>query len=119
MRRWTWLVALLYGLHIIGTGLWRGIEARAYKPNALWFCLVMGLTCIAGAYLLRLGRRRAGLVTTGVVFCFVFGFYAYCFVAKPEDDATVRVGLILLSSIASLALLHLPEPPPADPATPD
>ena len=55
--------------------------------------------------------RRTLTGTLTVVLIFVFGFYFYSFIAKPEGDATVRVGLILVSSLATAALAFLPEPP--------
>ena len=59
-----YLLTIIYGLITIWTGLWRGIEAQAYKPNALWFCLVMGLVAIAGGFLYRLKKERAAMITT-------------------------------------------------------
>jgi hypothetical protein len=52
-----WLFMFLYGLHIVWTGFQSGIEEKAYKPNALWFCLVMGLIAISAAFLFRAGRN--------------------------------------------------------------
>ena len=106
-----WLPTFLFGLLTIWTGLWRGIEAQAYKPNALWFCLVMGLTSIAGSFLLRAGRRRAGTITALVPAAIVLAVYFREFTLAPEENATFRVGIVLLASIAQIALLLLPSPP--------
>jgi len=103
-----WLLAILYGLFVIWTGLLRGIEAQAYKPNSLWFCLAMGLLCIAAGYLFRLNRNAAATMTSLVAVAFVLSFYLYCFICKPEGDATVRVGLVIVASIGFLAMLFLP-----------
>ena len=103
-----WLLAILYGLFVIWTGLLRGIEAKAYKPNSLWFCLVMGLLCIAAGYLFRLNKTAAATITSLVAAAFVLSFYLYCFICKPEGDATVRVGLAIVASIGFLAMLFLP-----------
>lgn len=105
-----WLFMFLYGLHLIWTGFQRGIEAQAYKPNALWFCLVMGLIAVAASFLFRAGRSVLAKRVSGFVVLLVFGFYLYCFVKAPEEDATVRVGLIMLSSIAAGALVFMPAP---------
>ena len=42
----------------------RMLEAQAYKPNALWFCLAMGLVAIAGGFLYRMQKERAAMITT-------------------------------------------------------
>ena len=106
-----WLYSILYGLFVIWTGLLRGIEAKAYKPNSLWFCLVMGLMAISAGYLFRSEKvsvaKCLSLVSGGVV----LAFYLYCFINKPEGDATVRVGLVIVASIAFLALVFLPKGP--------
>ena len=103
-----WIAALLYGLHIVWTGLQAGINAKAYKPNALWFCLVMGLAAIAAAYLFRAGRIRVAKGLSFFVTGLVFGFYLYCFIKHPAEDANLRVGLAILSSLAAGALIFLP-----------
>ena len=100
--------AIFYGLFTIWTGLLRGIEAHAYKPNALWFCLVMGSLAIAAGYLFRLGRNLAGLALGLFATLVVLGFYLYSFITAPAEDATVRVGLIIVASIGHLAVLTLP-----------
>ena len=106
-----WLFTILYGLLTIWTGLWRGIEARAYKPNSLWFCLVMGTVAIAAGFLFRLGKDLAGKIAALVAVAFVLGFYFHSFIAQPEKDATFRVGVIILASIAELVVLFLPAAP--------
>jgi hypothetical protein len=93
-----WIVALLYGLHIVWTGLQAGINAKAYKPNALWFCLVMGLASIAAAYLFRAGRSTVAKGLSFFVTALVFGFYLYCFIKHPAEDANLRVGLAILGA---------------------
>ena len=103
-----WLFTILYGLLTVWTGLWRGIEAQAYKPNALWFGLVMGAVAIAAGFLFRLGRDLPGAITALVAVAFVLGFYFHCFVSQPEKDATFRVGIIIVASIAELVVLLLP-----------
>ena len=101
-------VAILFGLFVIWTGLLRSIEAQAFKPNAFWFCLTMGLIAIAGGYLLRLENSRIGIVIAAVAGVIVFVFYINCLIKQPEKDATIRVGLAILASIAELVFLFLP-----------
>lgn len=103
-----WLFMFLYGLHIVWTGFQKGIEEKAYKPNALWFCLVMGLAAVAASFLFRAGRTSLAKRLSAFVVLLVFGFYLYCFVKAPAEDGTLRVGLIMLSSIAAGALVFMP-----------
>ncbi len=103
-----WLFTILYGLLTIWTGLWRGIEAQAYKPDALWFCLVMGVVAIAAGFLYRMEKRLAGTITVLVSVACVLGFYFYSFIAQPEKHATFRDGLIILASIGELVVVFLP-----------
>ncbi len=103
-----WLFSILYGLLVIWTGLQRGIEAKAFKPNALFFCLVMGVAAIAAGFLFRFEKRLAAWITALVATLIVLGFYFTCFVSQPEKDATYRVGIIILASIGHLVGLFLP-----------
>jgi hypothetical protein len=102
------ILTILYGLYIIWTGLWRNIEASAYKPNALWFCLVLGLVAIIAGFLYRMERERTAAITAFTVTTIVFSFYFREFITKPEDEANFRVGLIMLSSIAQLVVIFMP-----------
>ena len=108
------ILTILFGLHIIWTGLLRNIVAAAYKPAALWFCLVMGLIAIAAGFLFRKGFDRAASVTAlfaaGVVLCFYFSE----FINEPETEANYRVGLIILSSIAEFVVVLLPKKQTSD-----
>ena len=103
-----WLLAIIYGLFVIWTGLLRGIEAGQYKPNSLWFCLVMGLACISGGYLFRLQKKAMAMGVVLFASGAVLLFYLFCFISKPESDATVRVGLVIVASIGHIALICLP-----------
>ena len=106
--KWKCLLAMGYGLLTVWTGVLRSVEAKAFKPNAFFFCLVMGLAAVAGGYLLRLGWRWTG--TLAVLFSagVVLAFYLSCFIGAPEKDATLRVGIIITGSIGTLVFLFLP-----------
>lgn len=105
-----WLLTIFFGLHLVWTGLQASIDAGQYKPNALWFCLVTGLLVMGGAFLLRTGKLTAGRWVAGPVVALVFGFYLFCFITAPED-ANLRVGLIILASLAEAVVLFLPAAP--------
>jgi peptidoglycan/LPS O-acetylase OafA/YrhL len=102
------LFTLLFGLHLIWTGLWRSIQAAAYKPNSLWFCLIIGLVAIVAGFLYRKRLERAASITAFCAAAIIFTFYFREFITQPEKDATFRVGLIILSSIAQLVVIFLP-----------
>ena len=106
-----WLFTLLYGLHIVWTGLQANIQAKAYKADALWFCLVMGAAAIGASILYRAGRNSAAWKLAGFVVAVVFGFYLFCLIKHPEEDATLRVGLIIISSVAQAGVILMPTPP--------
>jgi len=102
------LFTLLFGLHLIWTGLWRSIQAAVYKPNSLWFCLIIGLVAIVAGFLYRKRLERAASITAFCAAAIIFTFYFREFITQPEKDATFRVGLIILSSIAQLVVIFLP-----------
>ena len=103
-----WLAAFLYGLLIIRTGLLRGIEAKLYKPNSLWFCAVMGIIAIVAAAMYRLERRKLAATLLLVSASIVLAFYLQCFITKPQGDATIRVGRAMLGSVAMIAIVLMP-----------
>ncbi len=101
-------VAILFGLFVIWTGLLRSIEAQAFKPNAFWFCLAMGLMAIAGGYFIRIEKSKIGIAVAALAGVIVLVFYVNCLLKQPEKDATYRVGLAILAAIAELTFLLLP-----------
>ena len=103
------IFTILFGFHVIWTGLWRNIQAAAYKPNALWFCLIIGLVAIVAGFLYRKGLERTASITAFCVAAIVFGFYFKEFITKAEQEANFRVGAIILSSIAQLVVVFLPQ----------
>ena len=102
------LCCILYGIHVIWTGLWRNIEAASYKPNALWFCMTTGVIAIVAGFYYRKDRERLASIIAFCVTSVVFGFYLYEFVSSAETEATFRVGLVILSSIAQFVIIFLP-----------
>lgn len=108
---WRWLLTILYGLLLIWTGLWRSILAQEFKPNAFYFCLVTGLIAIAAGYAYRLGKRWIGASLALLAVGPVLSFYTYCFITDPASDATYRVALAILASIAQLCVITLPRAP--------
>jgi hypothetical protein len=102
------ILTILFGLHVIWTGLWRNIQAAAYKPNALWFCLAIGLMAIVAGFLYRKGQERSASVTAFIAVTIVLSFYFKEFISQPEQEANFRVGLIILSSIAQFVVIFMP-----------
>ena len=100
--------SILFGLFVIWTGLLRSIEAQAFKPNAFWFCLSMGLIAIAAGFLFRIGKSKIATVVALFAGIVVLAFYLNCLIKQPEKDATVRVGLAILAAIAELVFVLLP-----------
>ena len=108
---WRWLLTIGYGLLVIWTGLLRSIQANQFKPNAFWFCLVTGLIAIAAGFLYRTEKRWFGAVAALLAVAPVLSFYTYCFITDPESDATYRVGIVIVASIAQLCVIMLPRRP--------
>ncbi|MEK6236211.1 MAG: hypothetical protein N2C14_16010 [Planctomycetales bacterium] len=102
-----WLLTILYGLLVIGTGLMRSVDAGTFKPNAFGFCMVMGLTAIAAGYLLRVGKWKVGVGVAFLATASVLAFYLNCFITQ-DSDATLRVASAILASIAELCVITLP-----------
>lgn len=102
-------LTVLFGLFVIWTGLLRSIEAQAFKPNAFWFCLTMGLVAISAGFFYRLDRTKLGAIVGVLAGAIVLAFYLYCFIKQPEKDANYRVALVIVASLAQMAFLGLPE----------
>jgi uncharacterized membrane protein HdeD (DUF308 family) len=102
-------LTILFGLFVIWTGLLRCIEAQAFKPNAFWFCLTMGLVAIAAGFVFRIGKTKAATILALIAGVVVLGFYLNCLIKQPEKDATYRVGLAIVASFAQIAFVLLPD----------
>ncbi len=105
---WRWLLTILYGLFVIWTGLLRSIQAQEFKPNSFWFCLVAGSIAIAAGFFYKANAKWIGTTVALVAVAPVLGFYLNCFITQPEKDATQRVGLVIVASIAQLCVITLP-----------
>ena len=102
-------VTILFGLFVIWTGLLRCIEAQAFKPNAFWFCLTMGLIAIAAGYAYRIGQTKIATVVAVFAGVFVLAFYVYCLITQPEKDATYRVAMVIVAALAQISFILLPQ----------
>ena len=101
-------ITIIFGLLVVWTGLLRSVEAQAFKPNAFYFCLSMGIIAIAAGFFYRLGRPAIPTCIAVAAGAIVLGFYVYCFIEQPEKDANVRVALVIVAALAQLSLVLLP-----------
>lgn len=101
-------VTIVFGLFVVWTGLLRSVEAQAFKPNAFYFCLAMGILAIAAGFLYRLNFRASATCVAVLAGATVLGFYVYCFIKQPGIDANVRVALVIVAAMAQLSLVLLP-----------
>ena len=102
---WRFILTILYGLFMIWTGLLRSIEAQAFKPNAFYFCFAVGILSVIGGFLLRADKRWPAIVLTSIATGTALVFYLNCFIGQPEKDATIRVGLAIIASLAELCVI--------------
>lgn len=102
---WRFILTVLYGLFMFWTGLLRSIEAQAFKPNAFYFCLVVGLLSIVGGFLFRFEKRWAAITLTTIAAVTALAFYLNCFIVQPEKDASVRVALAIVASVGELCVV--------------
>ena len=101
---WRFILTILYSLFIFWTGLLRSIEAQAFKPNAFYFCLTVGLLAIIGGFLFRSRMQWAAVTISSIAAGIALAFYLYCFVTQPEKDASVRVALAIIASAGQLCV---------------
>ena len=92
------VLMLVYALTILAVGLWRSIDAEMFKPNAFYFCLAVSALSILGAFLVRGGWKWIGLVVAMAGAATALAFYLWCFITKPEQDASVRARSSLRSA---------------------
>ncbi|QEG21879.1 hypothetical protein [Mariniblastus fucicola] len=113
---WRFILTILYGLFMIWTGLLRSIEAQAFKPNAFYFCLVVGLLSVVGGFLFRAQRRWMATIVTLVASGIALTFYLSCFIGQPEKDASVRVALAIVASLGQLCVTLTAAVPAKEPS---
>jgi len=99
------VLMLVYALTILAVGLWRSIDAEMFKPNAFYFCLAVSALSILGAFLVRGGWKWIGLVVAMAGAATALAFYLWCFITKPEQDASVRVACAIVASVGQLCVL--------------
>lgn len=102
---WRFILTIIYALFMIWTGLLRSIEAQAFKPNAFYFCLVVGALSIVGGFLFRAEKRWPAIVIATIAAGTALVFYMNCFIVQPEKDASVRVALAIVASVGQLCVI--------------
>ena len=102
---WEFVLTIVYGLFMIWTGLLRSIEAQAFKPNAFYFCMVVGVLSIVGGFLFRADKREPAILLTLIAVGTALVFYLSCFIGQPKKDASFRVALAIVASIAELCVI--------------
>jgi hypothetical protein len=50
----------------------------------------------------------AAAITALIPVAFVLGFYLFRFIGQPEENASYRVGIIVVASFAELVVIFLP-----------
>ena len=102
---WRFILTIIYGLFMFWTGLLRSIEAQAFKPNAFYFCLFVGLLSIIGGFLFRCETRWPAIIVSSIAAGTALAFYLNCFIVQPEKDASVRVALAIVASAGQLCVV--------------
>ena len=102
---WQFVLTILYGLFMIWTGLLRSIEAQAFKPNAFYFCMTVGVLAVIGGFLFRAEKRWPAIIVTLIATGTALAFYLSCFIGQPDKDASVRVALAIVASIGELCVI--------------
>ena len=106
--RWRWLLTIGYGLCVISVGLLRSIMAHEFKPNSFWFGIVAGTIAIIAGHFLKAEKPKLGMFLATLAVVPVLAFYLHCFVTQPEKDATLRVGFVIVASIAQICVITVP-----------
>ena len=96
-------VALIYGLLVIGSGLWRYLE-QPDGEKGLWFGIVMGAIALLGSLCFRVNRLAAGRAAIWLSILFVGGWFVYeALIKKGFSAAEPRmlavIGLTIITAI--------------------
>ena len=102
------ITSIAFGTFVIWTGLMRCVEAQAFKPNAFWFCLVTGTIAISASQFYQMAKPVWGTVLGLASAAVVFAYYLFTFITAPEQDATVRVALVIVAAIGYATWIGLP-----------
>ena len=98
------IVTVVYGLMVIGAGLWRHLQT-GNSPQAVWFGVVMGGAAIIGVGLLSLSTRIPGYLLICSSLCFVVGWFLRRAFSGHPDGTSVRVILILAACVIEVCVL--------------
>lgn len=96
-------VAMIYGLLVIGSGLWRYLE-RPDGEKGLWFGVVMGSIALIAAVCFRLNRSTVAWSAILVSILFVGSWFVYEALIKKgfavaEPRMLAIIGLTVVTAI--------------------
>jgi uncharacterized Tic20 family protein len=97
------LCTAVYGLWLIGSGVYRYMDAPDGK-NALGFGIFTGVLALIGAALFKAGKPLAAKIITAVAILFVLGFFV-TMIVKGTYPLSVRIGSTIALSILEIIVL--------------
>lgn len=103
------LVTAVYGLWLIGSGVYRHLETEGGNMNALGFGIFAGVLALIGAVLFGLNKRLPALILTSVAIVFVLGFFVTMTV-KGTYPLNVRIGTTIAFSLVEAVVIFTAKP---------
>ena len=95
----------LFGLIVIGSGLWRFFSAEG-GYNGLWFGIVMGGLALISAGLLFVQKTKPGIILGSFSILLVGGWFGYeSFVKKGIANSEARQIIVIAATIIAGALM--------------
>ena len=98
------LCTAIYGLWLIGSGVYRHLETEGGNNAALGFGLFTGVFALIGAALFAAKKPLAAKIITAIAIVFVLGFFVTMTV-KGTYPMTIRIGTTIAFSVLEAAIL--------------
>lgn len=96
----------LYGLFLIGSGVFRHVTHEGGNTKALGFGIFTGVLALIGAALFAKNKTLAGKITAFVAVAFVLGFFG-TMTLKGSYDLDARIGASIVASLIEAAVIFM------------
>jgi len=103
------VITALYGVFLLGSGLYRHLTQAGGNTKALGFGIFVGVVALIGAALFAKNKMLAGKIASFVAVAFVLGFFGTMTI-KGTYDLDVRIGASMVASLIELVVIFAAKP---------
>lgn len=103
------IITAVYGVFLLGSGLYRHLSQVGGNTKALGFGIFVGIVSLIGAALFAKNKTLAGKIVSFIAVAFVLGFFGTMTI-KGTYDLDARIGASIVASLIEAVVIFTAKP---------